>query len=345
MKLYYESGYLNMRGILDEGYPFNIIVGGRGIGKSYDALRTSKEDFDNRGDRFLLLRRTQNEADLISKPQFSPFKPINDDMGCNVQVESISMYNSQFYEAVGDEKNIIGYTGALSTIAKMRGFDASDVKRIIYDEFIPEKHVPLLKNEAEALFNAYETINRNRELKGLPPVQLVLLANSNDITNPVFQYLNLVRRADKMRKGNTDRWVSEARGIQLIFVNHSPISKKKASTALYKLTEGSTFASMALDNSFNVDRSHVRPRPLNEYIPVCSIGELCIYRHKTETRLYATTHISGVFNRKFSIQDTDRLHYQRVYRSHWDMYVSNKIDFEDILSETLFVKYWESVKL
>ena len=102
---------------------------------------------------------------------------------------------------------------------------------------------------------------------------------------------------------------------------------------------------MALDNSFNVDRSHVNPRPLNEYLPECSIGELCLYRHKTSSRLYATTHVSGVFNRKYSIQDTDRLHYQRVYRVHWDMYVANKIDFEDILSETLFIKYWGSVKL
>ncbi len=258
-------------------------------------------------------------------------------------VRSISKYNSMFYEPLGeDSEGIIGYTCALSTLSNMRGFDASDIQLLIYDEFIPEKHERLLKNEADALFNAYETMNRNRELKGVAPIQMVCLANANDITNPVFESLKLIRIADKMQKGNSDRWTDDKRGIQLIMLHRSPISKQKSETVLYNLTDGSEFANMALDNDFNVNRQHVRPRPLSEYVPICSIGELCIYRHKSENRLYATTHLSGIFNKKYSLSDTDRLHYQRIYRSHWDMYISGKIDFEDVLSEKLFIKYWET---
>ena len=341
MKIYSENGYANVRGILQEGYPFNFLIGGRGIGKTYTTLKDSKED----NERFMLLRRTQSEADLISKPEFSVFKPLNDDLGWNVCVERISKYNSMFYEPDGENKSIIGYTGALSTIANMRGFDASDIKRLIFDEFIPEKHVRILKNEAEALFNAYETMNRNRELKGIEPIQLVCLANSNDITNPVFEYLKLIRIADKMQKGNCDRWTDDRRGIQLVFFQRSPISRRKASTALYKLTDNTNFSAMSIDNDFRVDRSHVKPRPIGEYIPVCSIGELCIYRHKSSPKLYATTHLAGVFNKQFTLSDTDRIHYQRLYRSQWDMYVAGHIDFEDVLSEKMFIKYWELVNL
>ena len=341
MKTYSDNGYVNVKGILDEGYPFNFLIGGRGTGKTYTALKESKED----DERFMFLRRTQTEADLISKPEFSVFKPLNEDLGWNVMVERISKYNSMFYEPNGEEKKIIGYTGALSTIANMRGFDASDIKRIIFDEFIPEKHVRIMKNEAEALFNAYETMNRNRELKGIEPIQLVCLANSNDITNPVFEYLKLIRVADKMQKGNCDRWTDDKRGIQLILLHRSPISKRKANTALYRLTDETNFSAMSIDNDFRVDRSHVKPRPINEYVPVCSVGELCIYRHKSEPRLYATTHLSGVFNKAFTLSDTDRIHYQRLYRSQWDMYVSGKIDFEDVLAEKMFIKYWEMVNL
>ena len=226
----------------------------------------------------------------------------------------------------------------------MRGFDASDIQLIIYDEFIPEKHERLLKNEADALWNAYETMNRNREIKGCAPIQLLCLANANDITNPVFESLKLIRIADRMQRGNSDRWTDDKRGIQLIMLHRSPISRQKAGTVLYKLTSGSDFEAMALDNDFNINTQHVRPRPLNEFIPVCSIGELCLYRHKSENRLYASTHVSGVFNKKYSFSDTDRLHYQRLYRSHWDMYVSGKVDFEDVLSEKLFLKYWETPK-
>ena len=260
MRIYDSSGYVNVRGILDEGYPFNFLVGGRGTGKTYTTLKVAKEDHR----RFMLMRRTQSQADLISKPEFSVFKPLNEDLGWNVMVKSISKYNSMFYEPGDDEEMLhpIGYTCALSTLSNMRGFDASDIQLLIYDEFIPEKHERLLKNEADALFNAYETMNRNRELKGVAPIQMVCLANANDITNPVFESLKLIRVADKMQKGNSDRWTDDKRGIQLIMLHRSPISKKKSETVLYNLTDGSEFANMALDNDFNVDRQHVKPRPL-----------------------------------------------------------------------------------
>ena len=343
MRIYDQSGYVNVKGILDCGYPFNFLVGGRGTGKTYTALKTAKEE----GRKFMLMRRTQSQSDLISKPEFSVFKPLNEDLGWNVMVHRISKYNSAFYEIHGsqdDEKieHEIGYTCALSTISNMRGFDASDIDLIIYDEFIPEKHERLLKNEADAVWNAYETMNRNREIKGKAPIQMICLANANDITNPIFESLGLIRIADKMQKGNTDRWTDEKRGIQLIMLHRSPVSRQKANTALYRLTSGTDFSNMALDNDFNVDRSHVRPRPLNEFVPVCSIGELCIYRHKSDLRLYATTHLSGVFNTVFSLSDADRMHYQRLYRTHWELYISNQIDFEDVLAEKMFIKYWDT---
>lgn len=340
MKIYDQSGYVNVKGILDEGYPFNFLVGGRGTGKTYTTLKVAKEE--NR--LFMLMRRTQTQADLISKPEFSVYKPLNNDLGWSVMVKSISKYNSIFYEMDGENLlHPVGYTCALSTISNMRGFDASDIQLLIYDEFIPEKHERLLKNEADALFNAYETMNRNREIKGIAPIQMICLANANDITNPVFESLKLIRIADRMQKGNTDRWTDDRRGIQLIMLHRSPISRKKSKTALYNLTEGSDFSNMAIDNDFNVDCQHIKPRPLAEYIPICTVGELCLYRHKSENRLYASTHLAGVFNRKFSLSDADRMHYQRIYRSHWDMYISGKMDFEDVLSEKMFLKYWDSV--
>ena len=342
MKIFDQSGYVNIKGILDEGYPFNFLVGGRGTGKTYTTLKVAKEE----GRKFMLMRRTQSQADLISKPEFSVFKPLNEDLGWNVMVRRISKYNSAFFIPSGNEEDPygseIGYTCALSTISNMRGFDASDIQLLIYDEFIPEKHERPIKNEADAIYNAYETMNRNREIKGIAPIQMVCLANSNDIANPVFESLNLIRVADKMQKGGTDRWTDEKRGIQLIMLHRSPISKQKANTVLYNLTTGSEFANMALDNDFNVDRQHVKPRPLSEYLPVCAIGELCIYRHKSDNRLYASTHLSGVFNKKYTLSESDRLHYQRVFRCQWDMYISNRIDFEDVLSEKLSLKYWET---
>ena len=335
MKIYADNGYINIRGIVREGYPFNFIVGGRGTGKTYTALKTAYEDRQ----LFMLMRRTQSQADLISKPEFSVFKPLNRDMEIDVRVERISKYNSAFY--VEDPlRRDIGYTCALSTISSMRGFDASDISLLIYDEFIPEPHERPIKHEGDALFNAYETMNRNRELFGDAPIQMLCLANANYIDNPVFESLHLIRIADKMQRGNQERWTDDKRGIQLIMLQHSPISTQKTGTVLYNLTAGSDFARMALKNSFNESGQHVQPQPLQEYRPVCCIGELYIYKHKNRDVLYATTHCTGVFHNSYTVSDSDRAYYRRKHSTHWFLYVSGKILFEDLLAEKLFLHYW-----
>ena len=336
MKIFHDNGYVNIGGILNEGFPFNFIVGARATGKTVDALNDSVE----KDEKFLYMRRTQSQCDLISKPDFSPFKPINEIFHREVKVKTISKYNSMFYTELQDSIKIHGYTAALSTIANMRGFSASDITRLIYDEFIGEEHEKPIKHEAEAVLNAYETINRNRELEGKPALQLAALANSNRIDNPLFEELGLIRIADKLQKSGAMRWTDEKRGIQLIMLSNSPISQKKRGTALYRLTDNSDFSRMALDNSFNINRQHVRPRPITEYVPVCSIGELFIYRHKNDIRLYGTTYKTGVFNKTFTLSETDKLRYHRFYMHHWDMYIEGNIDFEDVLAETLFLKYW-----
>ena len=66
---------------------------------------------------------------------------------------------------------------ALSTFGNLRGVDFSDVDMIFFDEFVPQKNARPIKAEAEAFFNLYETVNRNRELDGRPPVRVLMLSN------------------------------------------------------------------------------------------------------------------------------------------------------------------------
>jgi hypothetical protein len=202
MNIYQDSGYIDIRKILSLGLPFIFLVGGRATGKTYGSLKVVIED----DIRFIYMRRTQTQADLINKPEFSPYKSLNTDLGWNIGTESISKYNAGFYRQVEEDGRMIsqgsplGYTCALSTVSNIRGFDASDVELQIYDEFIPEKHERPIKEEGKALLNSYETINRNRELNGKKPVQLLCMANANDLANPVFMELGLVKKAYEMKK-------------------------------------------------------------------------------------------------------------------------------------------------
>lgn len=335
MSIYLSSGYLDIEKILSYKMPFNFVVGGRATGKTYGALKTA---YENRI-RFILMRRTQTQCDLINKPEFNPYKAINMDLGSNITVKSISKYNSKIVEDFEDSETILGYTCALSTISNMRGFDASDVQLLIYDEFIPEKHERPLKNEGSAFLNAYETINRNRELKGNEPVQVLCLANAFNIANPIFLELGLVGRCEKMKNSGQELFIDKERGILIVMLYKSRISKAKADTALYRLSSGS-YADMALSNDFIYNSNeNIKSIALNEYRLICTVGEISIYRHKSKRTYYISEHRSGTAPQYTS----DEVNILRYRKNHgmllYSAYMRNNITFENMLTKSLFELY------
>lgn len=339
MKIFREDGYLDMGAIMAAGYPFTLVCGGRGTGKTFTALYETIND----NIPFMLMRRMQTQVDMINKPEFSPFKALERVFGWHIALEKISKNNSAIYrqeEIDGDFKCIgapIGYTAALATISNMRGFDASDVRRVIFDEFIPEKHERPIKNEADAIYNAYETINRNRELNGEKPLQMVFLANSNRLDNPLFMELRLVTRAERMLKTGQHVWTDDERGIMLVMFNDSPISAKKEHTSLYKLTRGSDYSAMALRNEFNTeDTGSIRNRPLREYNPIVKVGEITVYKHKRDPRkIYVSAHKTGS-PPEYGTGDIELGRFIRAYNWVWLDYLENKVEFESVMCELLF---------
>lgn len=342
MGIYLDNGYLDIERIRNTKCPFVFVVGGRATGKTYGML----ENVVEHGEKFLFLRRTQTQLEQIIKPEYSPFKSLNNDHEWDIVPASISKHTAGFYIAENVDNELkpsgvpIGYAAALSTISNLRGFDASDVSVIIYDEFIAEAHERPLKNESAALFNAYETVNRNRELQGKPPVQMVCLANANDLGNPIFLELGLVKIAQKMRDKGTELWTDPKRGICLCILQDSPISQRKSDTALYRLTAGSEFQSMSLDNAFADEHiGKIKPMPLKEYRPVVNVGEITVYRHKANREYYISEHCTGSPPR-FGSGDVDLSRFCKLYYWIWGEYVRGNIVFESKVCEILLTRYF-----
>jgi len=343
MKLYDDNGYVNIPEILKHEAVFIFIYGGRGTGKTYGALKEMKE-----GDhKFIYMRRLQAQTDIVKKENMQPYKTLNDDMGWSVKPFPVNKYISAFYDStinedgkeipVGDQRGLLT---SLSTFSNLRGVDGSEIDTIILDEFIPELNERPIKGEADALFNAYETINRNRELNGKLPVKLLCLANSNRIDNPLFMELNLVRKAEKIRKDGAEYYFDKKRKMLLIDLYKSKISEEKSDTALYQLTKGTEFYEMAIRNSFiNEERGRIETRPIREYKPVVSIGEITVYKHKSKKEFYVTTFKSGS-PEGFTAGEKDRARFKSKYIYLWRAYMLRNIVFEDYMSEILFDKYF-----
>lgn len=334
MRIYQENGYLDMELILSINIPFIFIIGGRGTGKTYGALEYVIENKK----KHMLMRRTQIQTDMINEPDFTPFKKLNADKGWKITTKTIKNNLGGVYDNIEDGGLPIGYTCALSTIKNIRGFDASDVEILIYDEFIPEKHERPMKGEADALWNAYETINRNRELTGGEPLQLLALANSNDLANPIFMDLEVIRKVQKMQKSGQNSYIDRTRKLAIFDLGDSPKSEEKSTTALYNLKKGSDFNDMALGNKYsNEIAGKIKSRSLKEFRPIVMIGELCIYEHKHDRSLYISTHKTGSPD-EFGLGDVEKARFRKNYMWIWDDYIRNNIEFEEYLCEIMLKK-------
>lgn len=338
--VFLPSGYVNMRAVFELPFTFIWIVGGRGTGKTYGALEYLLES----NTRFMLLRRTASQAQIVQNPAMTPIKSVVNDHGWKYTVAPVVKGIGGIYEyqnTDGKDELIYpaaGYIASLSTFANVRGFDASDIDAIFYDEFIKEEHEKGMKGEADALLNAYETMNRNRELQGRNPIKMVAASNSTDLANPYFVRLGLVTEFERMRqKGQTVRELPD-RGTCIIDLQHSPISEQKRDTALYRMARNTEFASMALDNAFGVDLGQYKSKSLKEYKPILAVGELVVYRHKSRQEFYITPHRSG--NPPYygtSKQDLTRFRLQ----NRWIVaaYINQQISFESYFCEALLCQY------
>lgn len=369
LNIYQSNGYADIESILNYKYngiicPFVFIYGPRGSGKTFNTLWFAYKN----NLKFLYLRRKKIQADIARQPEAQPFKKINDVFGSKITTKPINQYLAGFYEyteagpdlknpeidldaSSTDDKKIIisnkciGYISSVSTFHNLRSVDFSDVDIIIYDEFIPEPTEHTEDGEADAVFNCYETVSRNRELEGGNPLRLVCLANSNRLSNPIFLSLDLINNVENMRKNGYTYRVIPDRGVLLIDMKNSPISELKSHTALYKLTAGSNYYNMAINNDFAYDNmSNISSIDIKNYSALVCIGPITIYQSKSNTNLfYVSRHKSGS-PIMLSESNKDIDFFRRRFGFLWDQYTFNRIMFEEYTCEVYFCKYFKRLK-
>lgn len=341
MNIYLDNGYADMHKIMNLPYPFIFVIGGRGTGKTYGAVNeilTLPEE-----EKFFFIRRTQDEADAISYYDLSPFQPVINDKPEAFEPIYVSKlpHNKSLsgvwwgeYNDDGQLKpkgDAIGYIGALTTIHKIRGFNMETVTVGVYDEFIPEKHVKSIRNEGDAVLNMFETIARNRSLRGKKEFKLVCLSNANSIASPVFQSLGIMDKLDKMAMKGKQECLIPDKGIAVFIFRNSPISEAKKNTALYKAATDNDFATMALRNDFDSNTYlYISQQPLNEYRVVASWAhDVYIYRHKSENKYYVTRHISGTPKKIYNDDEMARRRFKREQRNFLDCWLRGNVAFSD----------------
>ena len=280
-KIYTPEGWVNWDYILSQPASIIPVVGARGVGKTYGLFKKLKTE----GHKFIYLRRLKSQLDQCSKPEGNPFGKLNTDLALDIKPFPSGGIVS--FREVDKAGNLVAVGVALSVVANVRGIDFSDYDYIVFDEFIASVGERPIKNEFQAFLNFYETVNRNRELEGKQPVRCIMLGNANTLINPYFSSWHFMKTAVRMITGNQMVWRSPDQTRMVILLLNSPISERKKETVLYQNAD-EDFIQMALDNAFRTDETNIRSEPLTEYVHMVSVGELGIYKHKSDRKYYVS---------------------------------------------------------
>lgn len=328
-KIYDNNGWVNWEYIINQNAAFAMVVGARGVGKTYGLMKYCLEHKR----KFIYLRRLKSQLEQCANNAGNPFKKLNSDLERSIKPKG-SNGGVLFLE---DDK-IIALGVALSTVANVRGFDYSDYDLIIFDEAIASEGERPIQHEFNAFLNFYETVNRNRELENKKPVQAVLLGNANRLTNPYFSGWHFMKTALNMLKGNQMLWRNGDGSRIMILLLNSEISSRKSETALYK-NASDGFLTMALDNAFRTDGTNIRSMPIGEFNHIVSVGEIGIYKHKSK-RLYYVSSLT----RKDVFYDAYGMGLKMFIEDYWNLriyYMVNKIVyFESYECELIFREFF-----
>lgn len=342
---YGEQGYFTPAALVPYCLKHKIcrctVIGGRSTGKSIGTLMWLLQN----DIYFAYSRRHASQVALVSKPALSPLKAVNrnlntDFMAAKVEKDVWGVYNAE-YNADGSlikkpAGRELGLFVPLSTGAGLRGFDGLDIKVWVYDEIILDGNERPLSDEGQGVRSLYETINRDRENAGEPPLLMLAFGNSNKLASPYAIEFGLVRPLVRMKREGLTILQPTPQDL-LILLDDSPRKELKSQQAVY--AGGGKYAQMAVDNDFIDDHfSKMRFVSNKQLKPICKVGDLSLAEIKNGGYYITTDNIGGLTK----TYACDKIGIEKFKRQHayiMMMYWLEEITFRDELSESLWQEY------
>ena len=219
--------YYNIDSALSYNALFTMIMGGRGIGKTYSAKKRAIKNFLTKGEQFVYLRRYKTELKK-SVPTFF----------ADVAKEFPDHQFKATAKGLYIDEQLAGFCMTLSTQIVEKSTAYPGVTLIIFEEFLidPSSSYHYLRNEVETFLEAYSTVARDRD------VRAVFLANNVSLYNPYFLYFGLQLIGEQT--------VVKAKGgdVILLKVSSEEFANHMAQTRFGKIIAGTSYGEYAIGN-------------------------------------------------------------------------------------------------
>lgn len=228
-----EAIYYNYDRIISYDALLYMLIGERGVGKTYGASKLVVKEFIKKKRQFVYLRRYKTELSKSSKKFFSEL--IKNEEFPEHQLE---VRGSTF---VIDEE-VAGYSMTLSTAQQLKGTNFTGVRYIIFDEFlIEEGQGHYLKNEVLSFLGLIESVARMHDIK------VFMLANAVSEINPYFLFFDLTLPY------NNDIKLFKDGLILLQYMKNEAYRQAKKETKFGRLISGTDYEDYAVNNKFYDD--------------------------------------------------------------------------------------------
>lgn len=172
-----------------------MVVGARGLGKTFGLRKQFIRDYKKDGSRFVEVVRYKNELSGVSDNYFGRLEELDENDNYLFKTDTRYAYIAEKPpEEDGERKpkpewHIIGYFIAMTDAQKHKKKTFNKVRRIVLDEAVIERsdrYHDYLPNEFATLADIVDTVSRERaDTKGIRP-RVYLLGNACDFGNPYF---------------------------------------------------------------------------------------------------------------------------------------------------------------
>lgn len=233
--------FYSYQNVLSYNALLNIIIGERGVGKTYGFKVFAIKRFLNKHKQFAYIRRY--ETDLEESVGNSGDMKFFDQIKKEFPNKEFKITKHKKVRSLWIDGKICGYALPLSSADSLKSSTYEGVDIICYDEFMLKEGSTqhYLRNEPEIILDLIETIGRLRDIR------IFCLGNAISSTSPLMSYFNITLPYGSDIKTFKD-------GLILVnYIKNEAYREVKKNTRFGKLIEGTRYGKYAIDNEFLTD--------------------------------------------------------------------------------------------
>jgi hypothetical protein len=246
---------------------FCIVVGAKGIGKTFGLRKQCVSDYIRHGWHFCEVCRTKDEMKVVRQGYFDKLQNAGLFPGYLFRVTGQTGYIAKEPEkdpetgeyAEKPQWDVLCYFVALTAFQAEKKRTYTDVRRFIFDEAIidrKDRYHRYLPNEFLIFANLLDSISRQQP--GGDQYRVYVLGNACDLTCPYMRYLGI----DRIPEFGYSFWHDKS--VLLHYVEPWDKEDRETQTLVGRMLSGTEESEMVFGNVFSVpDTGDVQPKTKN----------------------------------------------------------------------------------